>query len=204
MTMPDGFSIRPESYEDEWLTVLQLPSRRREDIGADGRPYGTFGCSLLSIHVYVLAQILKRPIIIYAHDAAGADTGESMAGIYLPSLWPPAQCASRIPLTIAFTPGHFTALLPIRDQTTAIPTCSKDGVPLLVKFEDPKQARYELLSQFMDVQCDQPATVRESIRLPQSSSAAAAELPETTQLFSGYFVQAMENYSHRVEMEKFL
>ena len=71
-----------------------------------------------------LAHLYARPIICFAAAAVGevrevdagksmssyAATGARMSGIYLPCLLPPEEC-SRDPLCIAYTPGHFSALV---------------------------------------------------------------------------------------------
>ena len=81
------------------------------------------GNSLDPPHMLVLAHILRRPIVCYATAAVGevrdadgksfssyAARGERMSGIYLPSLLPPEMCVAD-PLTIAYTPGHFSVLV---------------------------------------------------------------------------------------------
>lgn len=83
-------------------------------------------------HLLVLAHVLRRPIICYAHAAVGevrdadagrtfssyAAKGERMSGIYLPVLHPP-HVTSREPVTIAYTPGHFSVL--VSSETAAAP-----------------------------------------------------------------------------------
>lgn len=44
------------------------------------------------MHIYALAHVLRRPLVVYAdewaRDAAGARAGRSsIAGVYLPDLW---------------------------------------------------------------------------------------------------------------------
>ena len=63
-----------------------------------------------------LAQILRRPIVCYGvrtADWMGSTGGQAayFRGLYLPLLWEPGDCVAS-PLTIAYTPGHFTALVP--------------------------------------------------------------------------------------------
>ena len=83
-------------------------------------------------HVLVLAHIFRRPIVCYAGarveefqtgrddhllQAMGvttmsqlAATGARISGIYLPCLLRPNECASRDPILIVYSPGHFSAL----------------------------------------------------------------------------------------------
>ena len=75
-------------------------------------------------HILLLAHILRRPIVCYASASVGevrevdpprtmssyAARGDRMSGVYLPCLLPPEECA-RDPICIAFTQGHFSALV---------------------------------------------------------------------------------------------
>jgi len=83
-------------------------------------------------HVLALAHIFGRPIVCYAGaevaeirtgrddhllPALGVTTmsqlaarGSRMSGIYLPCLLRPDECASRDPILIVYSPGHFSAL----------------------------------------------------------------------------------------------
>ena len=76
-------------------------------------------------HVLALAHIFRRPIVCYAAARVGevreldassttmsqyAASGSRMSGIYLPCLLRPDECASRDPILIAYSPGHFSAL----------------------------------------------------------------------------------------------
>lgn len=64
------------------------------------------------------AQLFRRPIVLYSvaafrsQDGAALQAVDAMQGVYLPLLCPPAECASRSPLALGYTRGHFSALLP--------------------------------------------------------------------------------------------
>lgn len=63
-------------------------------------------CGAADVHVYTLASVLRRPIVVYADQAAAA---AGLAGVYLPSLWPAGaslHCA-RQPLALLFGYSHF-------------------------------------------------------------------------------------------------
>ena len=90
------------------------------------------GYSCEPAHVLALAHIFGRPIVCYAGadvdeirtgrddhllPALGVTTmsqlaarGSRMSGIYLPCLLRPDECASRDPILIVYSPGHFSAL----------------------------------------------------------------------------------------------
>jgi hypothetical protein len=95
---------------------------------------------LSRFHVFILANILRRPVIVLADSyLRGADGSAfsplQMRGIYLPSLVPTCE-RSKAPVVLAYTvtkgcQGHFTALVavegvgrlvPLEDDTAALPT----------------------------------------------------------------------------------
>ena len=75
-------------------------------------------------HLLILAHILRRPIVCYAHANVGevrdpdegrsfssyAAKGERMSGVYLPMLISPADCIAD-PIAICYTQGHFSAVV---------------------------------------------------------------------------------------------
>ena len=92
--------------------------------------------------VFVLANILRRPIIVYGPSKARSfKPGEteviiSMQGIYLPLLWAPHLC-HKAPLCLGFCEGYFTALVPVafRDYNQfVVPLEDYDGNSLSVHF----------------------------------------------------------------------
>ncbi|XP_072936319.1 ubiquitin thioesterase trabid-like isoform X2 [Epargyreus clarus] len=75
------------------------------------------GTALHQIHVFVLAHVMRRPIIVYGVDIVNSFRGEALGyarfqGVYLPLLWEPAFC-SPSPLALGYTRGHFSALVPL-------------------------------------------------------------------------------------------
>lgn len=163
--LPEGFAVVGDP-DSEWDHVVRLPSLSVGDLRPDGRPLGIGGISLLAVHVYVLAQIVMRPIVMHGDDSACADAGDSMAGIFLPSTVAPAACA-RTPLQLAYTPGHFTLLAPVASAASAAAgpplcaLCTSAGVALPLRFEDPAVPRATLLAQYLDLE-----------RLPNGGEAA--------------------------------
>ncbi|EUB60098.1 Ubiquitin thioesterase zranb1-A [Echinococcus granulosus] len=72
---------------------------------------------LEQIHIFVLAHVLRRPIIVYGvkyiHNYRDEPIGlANFEGVYLPLLWESTFC-SRDPVILGYTRGHFTALVPI-------------------------------------------------------------------------------------------
>ena len=75
--------------------VLLLPSARRVIACVlTGCRFGACfrrgGSGLQGIHVYVLAQILRRAVVVYGYDDLDArESGDSLTGVFLPSQWEP-------------------------------------------------------------------------------------------------------------------
>lgn len=84
--LPEEFQV--SDNQAEWRAAVDVLLLDASDRRASGRQVGIGGRSLQSIHVYVLAQLLGRPIVVVADDAtsAAAEAGDSLGGIYLPSL----------------------------------------------------------------------------------------------------------------------
>lgn len=189
--LPEEFRAARD-LEADWAEVMVLPQRDQDDLRQDGRRVGIGGSSLLNIHVYMLAQVLKRPIVVIADGKSVVETGEGISGIYLPSLCTPEEC-SRTPVFIAYTPGHFIALVPIQGQTTHAPLCDQSGIPLEVKFESPTVSRREHLNAWLDLSADLQPRVRECVPLPAHTFATI--LPASVQIYQNYISQAKERFS---------
>lgn len=71
------------------------------------------------VHCFVLANVLRRPIILYSDEQAQL---AGLSGVYLPSLWPnPREQCSRQPLGVLFGWSHFSLLLTIEGEGPASP-----------------------------------------------------------------------------------
>lgn len=87
----------------DWDLVLQLASKP--------------GSALEQAHVFALAHIIRRPIIVYGVRVVKSFRGETIGyarfeGVYLPLLWEPSFCW-RSPICLGYTRGHFSALVPM-------------------------------------------------------------------------------------------
>ena len=97
----------------EWAELVRQSSHvpTRSEYGKDRFEY------LEQIHIFVLAHILRRPIIVYAdpvvrHAATDqaiytASDEERIDGIYLPLLWPRNVECHRDPIVMTFHSAHF-------------------------------------------------------------------------------------------------
>ena len=66
---------------------------------------------LTELHAFVLANVLRRPIVLFGdHDALLA----GMVGVYLPLLWGDPGLTSRAPLVVLFNGAHFSAVTTVQ------------------------------------------------------------------------------------------
>ncbi|XP_047035886.1 ubiquitin thioesterase trabid isoform X3 [Helicoverpa zea] len=81
------------------------------------------GAALHQLHVFALAHVLRRPILVYGVDVVNSFRGEALGyarfrGLYLPLLCEPDAC-SKSPLSLGYTRGHFSALVPLQPRAPA-------------------------------------------------------------------------------------
>ncbi|KAF9405389.1 hypothetical protein HW555_013847, partial [Spodoptera exigua] len=66
------------------------------------------------LHVWALAHVLRRPILVYGVDVVNSFRGEALGYARFRGLYLPLQCdadaCSKSPLSLAYTRGHFSAL----------------------------------------------------------------------------------------------
>ncbi|XP_055678535.1 ubiquitin thioesterase trabid [Lutzomyia longipalpis] len=96
------FTLAEAQWEEDWNTLLSLASQP--------------GSSLEQLHIFALAHILRRPIIVYGVKYVKSFRGEDIGyarfeGLYLPFLWEQSFCI-RSPISLGYTRGHFSALVP--------------------------------------------------------------------------------------------
>ncbi|GFO03590.1 tumor necrosis factor, alpha-induced protein 3 [Plakobranchus ocellatus] len=114
----------------EWNEVVRSIS----SLTTTGETRATPCTFLESVHIYVLANILRRPIVIVSDTATKHTKGQRVednhiAGIYLPLEWPPIKCC-KTPLILGFSQGHFCPLL---SEAALRPTTHEPLFPLMTK-----------------------------------------------------------------------
>jgi ubiquitin thioesterase ZRANB1 len=102
------FTLDDDQWQEDWAVILSLATQP--------------GQSLEQIHIFTLAHILRRPIIVYAIKIVKSFRGETLGyagyeGIYLPLLWEPSFCW-KSPIALGYTRGHFSALVPIEPESS--------------------------------------------------------------------------------------
>ncbi|XP_035208830.1 ubiquitin thioesterase ZRANB1-like [Stegodyphus dumicola] len=101
------FSLDETQWQEDWAMLLSLASQP--------------GSALEQMHIFTLAHILRRPIIVYGVKYVKSFRGEALGyarfeGIYLPLLWEPTFCW-KSPIALGYTRGHFTALVAMEPET---------------------------------------------------------------------------------------
>lgn len=102
-----SFSLSQEQWKREWADVLDYAKPKE----------GKFQKSLEPIHVYALADLLRRPIIIFAKQVPNTSLPSKafgFAGIYLPNISDSYWHSDTVivnPILLAYDYGHFKLLL---------------------------------------------------------------------------------------------
>ncbi|XP_076362117.1 ubiquitin thioesterase Zranb1-like [Tachypleus tridentatus] len=96
-----NFTLDDFQWQEDWATLLSLATQP--------------GSALEQMHVFTLAHILRRPIIVYGVKYVKNLSGEALGyarfeGIYLPLLWECSFCW-KSPIALGYTRGHFSALV---------------------------------------------------------------------------------------------
>jgi OTU domain-containing protein 7 len=142
-----GLVYTEQEWRREWNAIVNMAStvpRMRKQSASSGNAdtEGYIYESLEEIHVYALAHVLKRPIIVIADTILKDMNGEALApiqfgGIYLPLECYPCDC-HRSPLLLAYDGGHFSALVametPNSTLSCAIPLVDSNGELLPIQF----------------------------------------------------------------------
>lgn len=102
------YSFTEEEWENEWQLVVHAASRKKMST--------TSYQPLEAVHIFTLANILGRAIIIIAspfmRDVHGMPLQvTNIGGIYLPYLRIPEEC-SKMPIIICYDQMHFSAICP--------------------------------------------------------------------------------------------
>lgn len=153
------YSLEEGQWKEDWRSLLSLA----------GQP----GTSLEQLHVFALAHILRRPIIVYGVKYVKSFRGEALGyarfeGVYLPLLWESSFCV-KTPIALGYTRGHFSALVPLEPysrldsrptsqnpdqmQSTFLPLMDRDRKLLPIHFlTEAELGREEIiLRQWLDV-----------------------------------------------------
>ncbi|XP_078474588.1 LOW QUALITY PROTEIN: tumor necrosis factor alpha-induced protein 3-like [Lampetra planeri] len=156
-----GFRYSTRDWEEEWSKVVEM-SRPTEHSSRDGFRFQ----SLEEIHIFILANVLRRPIVIISDVvlrslASGSTLAPlNISGIYLPLNWLASACY-RYPLVLGFHNGHFAPLVCMQDgpaaeqrKQHAFPLVDRHRATLPLQFLLPEEEQNKtlLLQEYMDTQ----------------------------------------------------
>ncbi|XP_018319117.1 ubiquitin thioesterase trabid [Agrilus planipennis] len=104
------FSLDETQWEEDWTSLISLASQP--------------GNSLEQLHIFALAHILRRPIVVYGVKYVKSFRGEALGyarfeGVYLPLLWEQSFCV-KTPIALGYTRGHFSALVPLEPYSSRL------------------------------------------------------------------------------------
>jgi len=130
-----NIELSKEQWEREWGDMLEMASPSPTTTKLSSQV--TYQ-SLEEFHVYVLANVLSRPIIVVANKFLYSQTGEALApiyfgGVYLPLERAPTAC-HRQPLILAYDNSHFCALVAMEGGSPIIPLVTQTCETLRVHF----------------------------------------------------------------------
>ncbi|XP_071113265.1 tumor necrosis factor alpha-induced protein 3-like [Haliotis cracherodii] len=155
-TTRDSMRLNGNDWEQEWKTVVMTAAPTRSMMGVV--PYS----HLEAIHIFTLAKILRRPIIVLADVTARTLSGASLqesdiGGIYLPLDWPVEKC-SKYPVVLAYNLNHFCPLLPQNATssekvlfTVPIVTHDKSSLPIRFLSEEEEKNAARILKSYLKV-----------------------------------------------------
>ncbi|XP_066535866.1 tumor necrosis factor alpha-induced protein 3 [Hoplias malabaricus] len=108
-----GLRYSTKNWEEEWEKIVDMASPVSSSNGLQFD-------SLEDIHIFVLCNILRRPIIVIADQVLRSmKSGSSFSplnvgGIYLPLHWPQGECY-KYPIVLGYDSQHFAPLITVKD-----------------------------------------------------------------------------------------
>lgn len=102
------FTLSDSQWAEDWSALVKRATQP--------------GASLQQLHVFALAHVLRRPVLVYGVKFVKSFRGEALdyagfEGVYLPLLWEPSFCSTS-PVALGYTRGHFSALVPMECYST--------------------------------------------------------------------------------------
>ena len=144
-----GLSFTHQEWEDEWAAMVRLASDRPRNRNIDASPTRRISKqysiaitahhddslkrtdsqgsdsfeSLEEFHVFALAHVLRRPIIVVSDVMLRDLEGQPLqpihfGGIYVPIEFDPSTCC-KYPIVLGYDSGHFAALVPAEGEDFA-------------------------------------------------------------------------------------
>lgn len=156
-----------QESEREWETITN--SAIDQEQTGTFLPYDT----LEAVHLYVLCNILRRPIIVLANKTVRSVYGNqiqecNLSGIYLPLEWKSEE-VYHSPIILGYSMNHFVPLVTKssdneRDKELFVPLVLPDFTPLIVQFLTPDEEHIvqDLIKMYLKTK-SVPMTTQDSV-----------------------------------------
>ena len=190
-----GFAFDASEWENEWEMIVSLASidiaitepnlqSYKPDSSTPSLPYK----SLEEIHIFALAHVIQRPIIVIADSILQDVEGRPISpvyfgGVYLPLDRDPKKCC-RVPIVLTYCCSHFAPLVACYNDLLAPGVSTSRFQEVLVPLAGPEGDRLKI--QF---QGDQERTSLSSL--------------EYLARYPGYVAQEMSKLSEYLDLEEF-
>ncbi|XP_073959881.1 OTU domain-containing protein 7B-like isoform X2 [Choristoneura fumiferana] len=134
-----GLTPTEAEWEADWEDAVRAASAEpRPRPAPTAAPHYS---GLEQLHVFALAHVMRRPVIVFADVALRDFRGDPIApipfgGIYLPLELAPEVC-SKAPILLAYDAGHFSALVPCEPLPTdgaRVPLEDQAGNAMPIRF----------------------------------------------------------------------
>ncbi|XP_067867895.1 tumor necrosis factor alpha-induced protein 3-like isoform X2 [Heterodontus francisci] len=186
-----------EIWDQEWQNVIESADPRS--------PAGQALTNIYQdVHIFVLANIVRRPIVvIVGNSEASSENASDMmisrpAGIYLPLHWSALHCYT-YPILLSYAHQYFTPLISINDvglEINAFPLVvpSRDGcveLPIRFLLDAEKADRKQLLSNYL-IEISVPDC--NSVEFVNAVRLFINPLPDNLNLVQDYFQLVNHQY----------
>ncbi|XP_052758403.1 OTU domain-containing protein 7B-like isoform X2 [Galleria mellonella] len=134
-----GLTPSEAEWEREWRDAVAAASAEPRPRPAPAAAPHYAG--LDQLHVFALAHVMRRVVVVFADVALRDFRGDPIApipfgGVYLPLELEPELC-SKAPILLAYDAGHFSALVPCEPLPTdgaRVPLEDQAGNPMPIRF----------------------------------------------------------------------
>ncbi|XP_038623944.1 tumor necrosis factor alpha-induced protein 3 isoform X1 [Tachyglossus aculeatus] len=198
-----GLRYDTRNWDEEWENLVQMASADTS-VSRSALQYN----SLEEIHIFVLANILRRPIIIISDKMLRSlESGSNFSplkvgGIYLPLHWPAHECY-RYPIVLGYDSQHFVPLVTMKDsgpEIRAVPLVNRERG----RFEDLKvhfltepetEVKEKLLKEYlMVIEIPVQGWDHGTTHLINAAKLDEANLPKEINLVDDYFELVQHEY----------
>ncbi|XP_072265054.1 tumor necrosis factor alpha-induced protein 3 [Pyxicephalus adspersus] len=206
-----GLQYDTRNWDEEWEHIVRMASTE-PSMGQNGLQYNC----LEEIHIFVLVNILRRPIIVISDNVVRSlESGSSfsplnVSGTYLPLHWPAQECY-KYPIVLGYESQHFAPLVTMMDTGPEI-----RAVPLVFnergRYEDMKvhfltdheeKSKDKLLKEYLHVlQIPVQSWEHGTTQLINTAKLNEHNLPKEINLVEDYYQLVQHEYKRWQEFSE--